>query len=190
MNITQHLFGYVFNPFEPVNLRIDESALTDKYNVSQTFIKLAWPPNNIYGAILYQFYTENNFTLIDKWIDICNRFNLRENGDTKTWAKAVTTFKGYVLERDNSIREVLIAFDKVIAKTGNVDLKFIDTAIKTTLSNSKGTKGAKLGNVFIVQIQKVWEKLSIPTRRLLIQVIDLITEFTPEWIKKASKRLF
>ena len=105
----------------------------------------------------------------------------------KTWAKAVTTFKGYVLERDSSIREVLIAFDKVIAKTGNVDLKFIDTAIKTTLSNSKGTK---LGNAFITQIQKVWEKLSIPTRRLLIQVIDLITEFTPEWIKKASKRLF
>ena len=190
MNIIQHLFGYVFNPFEPVNLRIDESVLVDKYHVSQTFIKLAWPPNNIYGAILYQFYTENNFTLIDKWIDICNRFNLRENGDTKTWAKAVTTFKGYVLERDSSIREVLIAFDKVIAKTGNVNLKFIDTAIKTTLSNSKGTKGTKLENVFIVQIQKVWEKLSIPTRRLLIQVIDLITEFTPEWIKKASKRLF
>lgn len=183
----QHLFGCMFNPFEPVNLRIDESVLTDKYNVSPTFIKLAWPPNNIYGAILYQFYTENNFTLIDKWIDICNRFNLRENGDMKTWAKAVTTFKGYVLERDSSIREVLIAFDKVIAKTGNVDLKFIDTAIKTTLSNGKGTK---LGNAFITQIQKVWEKLSIPTRRLLIQVIDLITEFTPEWIKKASKRLF
>lgn len=187
MNIMQHLFGYVFNPFEPVNLRIDESALVDKYHVSQTFIKLAWPPNNIYGVILYQFYTENNFTLIDKWIDICNRFNLRENGDTKIWAKAVTTFKGYVLERDSSIREVLIAFDKVIAKTGNVDLKFIDTAIKTTLSNSKGTK---LGNAFIIQIQKVWEKLGIPTRRLLIQVIDLITEFTPEWVKKASKRLF
>lgn len=187
----QHLFGYVFNPFEPVNLRIDELALMDKYHVSQTFIKLAWPPNNIYGAILYQFYTENNFTLIDKWIDICNRFNLRENGDMKTWAKAVTTFKGYVLERDSSIREVLIAFDKVIAKTGNVDLKFIDTAIKTTLSNSKGnSKGTKLGNAFITQIQKVWEKLSILARRLLIQVIDLITEFTPEWIKKASKRLF
>lgn len=48
MNTMQHLFGYMFNPFEPVNLRIDESAIKDIYKVPDMFILNYCPPNNIW----------------------------------------------------------------------------------------------------------------------------------------------
>ena len=83
----QYLFRYVFNPFEPVNLRIDESVLVDKYHVSQTFIKLAWPPNNIYGAILFQLWKNSETSkngLDRKWLKIVAGYDLRNTRDPKT----------------------------------------------------------------------------------------------------------
>lgn len=186
----QHLFGYVFNPFEPVNLRIDESAIKDIYKVPDMFISNYCPPNNIYGAILFQLWKSSETSkngLDRKWLKIVAGYDLRNTRDTKTWSKAVNILKGEIVNSEFLIKDVLHAYYEVLVDTGyEPSAKFLDSLAKEVFE-TPGTLQNKLA-IFSTKFKEKFHSFPKSVQKNTCMILELIMKKVPDWIKNRYKQ--